>query len=138
MNRRKPPSSLSHRMEYCHQPAFYTAPPMILSTYCLHSVENKIFGVIPKEFSTATWCRTFHRTTYNKIIYWLDNDILHSKTVDERLGGLERFFQSVCNMLPDELERCVLYYETIQLCGRLVSLEGIRFYLARIDERKKI
>jgi RNase H-like domain found in reverse transcriptase len=63
-----------------------------------------------------------------QILAWLDDLLLHAKSVPTLLGFLRDFFL-LCRLHNLKLHpgKCVLFATEVQWCGRLISRAGVRF-----------
>ena len=68
------------------------------------------------------------------VIIWLDDILVHAKTIEEFLDGLEKVF-SICDHFGLKLSptKCTLFATKIRFCGKIFSKEGIAHDPERIS-----
>lgn len=68
------------------------------------------------------------------VLLWLDDILLHAQSITDHLDAILLLF-GFCKSVNLKLHsaKFVLFLRSIRWCGRIISSEGIRFDLARID-----
>jgi hypothetical protein len=65
----------------------------------------------------------------SNIKVWLDDCLLHTKTVDDLLATLNFFFKKCQEHgLKLHASKRVLFASTVRYCGRFITKDGVRFY----------
>lgn len=113
--------------------SFITPDGIITPTRVLHGTTNAVM------FLQSTLATHLPAVLRQFLLWWLDDILLHSKTINDHLDGIRRLFD-FCVEFNLKLHplKCQLFRSTIRWCGRLLSPDGIRFDPARIDGIKNM
>ena len=75
----------------------------------------------------------------NDVLYWLEDILLHYKTIDGVLKSMENLFSMFKDRnLMLHPEKCCFFATSIRWCGQLLSSAGVMFYPHRIDGIQKM
>ena len=75
----------------------------------------------------------------NGVLYWLDDILLHDKTIKGLFKSMEKLFSIFKDRnLKLHPEKCCFFATSIRWCGSLLSSAGVRFDPRRIDGIQKM
>lgn len=102
-------------------------------TRVLHGTINAV------TYLQSTLAAVLPRDILDNVLYWLDDVLVHHKTIEGLLDTLERLFgifkEYKLKLRP---EKCCFFATTIRWCGRLLSKSGIRFEPRCIEGIRKM
>lgn len=116
-----------HRSSQSSQ-SFITPDGIYSPTRVLHGTTNAVM------FLQSTISSNIPADLRPHILFWLDDILLHSRTIDDHLDAIRLLF-SFCKKFNFKLHpaKCNIFSTCIRWCGRLLSSKGIRFDPRRID-----
>ena len=102
--------------------SFITPDGIFSPTRVLHGTTNAVTHL------QSCYAEVIPSTVKPQSLSWLDDILLHHKTVSGLLGAIEEFFKMCAERnLKLHPGKCILLAKSITWCGRLISADGIRY-----------
>ena len=102
--------------EYCGSPMGFVNTPVVF--------QNRIVNELLEQAKINGQDSIFLR----HVLQWVDESLLHAKTLSEYLAALDAFLQQCIKMnVRISISKCTFIAHKVDFCGRTISQEGWTF-----------